>query len=259
MRLLAGVLAAEMVLAQSGSQEPPALEAKIKAWAAEYDERLQDFLCIQQMSRYKGSAGASPNWELLERQELEVSYHDKKVGYHRISVDGKTDKLEKRVKKGYLIPGGEFVALNRVFDPKAAADLTFDHREAGNDRTGCVFRYQVPVARTNIGMSVNGEQVPLGYRGFIDSDCETGEVRRVRVATDPGFAHLGRDGKRVIPVGEQLDIRYEPVEISGNHYLLPSHAVLTGLFNTALTRADIDFTNYRKYSSSSNVSFDDVR
>jgi hypothetical protein len=211
------------------------------------------------MTRYKGSVGTSADWERLEHQELEVSYHNKKVGYHRISVDGKTDRLEKRVKKGYLIPRGEFAALNRIFDPKAAADFTFDHREADNDRAVCVFRYQVPVARTNIVMGVNMEKVPLGYRGFIDADCQTGEARRVRIASDPAFAHFGTDGKRAIPVGMQLDIRYERVEISGNRYLLPSHAVLTGLFNKTLTRADIDFTNYRKYSSSSNISFDDVR
>ena len=256
MRLLAGVLAAGIVFAQSATQDTSALEARMKAWAAEYDQRLQDFLCLQEMTRYKGSAGASPNWERLEQQELEVSYQNKKVGYHRISVDGKTDRLEKRVKKGYLIPGGEFAALNRLFDPKGAADFTFDHREVRNDRAVCVFRYQVPLARTNLIMGVNGEKVPLGHRGFIDADCETGEARRVRIATDPGVAHFG---KRAIPVAVQLDILYEPVEIDGNHCLLPSHAVLTGLFYKTLTRADIDFTNYRKYSSISNILFDDVR
>jgi hypothetical protein len=98
------------MFAQTSSQDTSMLIARTKTWTAEYDERLQNFLCIQQMTRCKGAVGPAPNWEVLERQELEVSYQDKKVGYRRIKVDDKTDGLEKRVKKGYFIPGGEFAA-----------------------------------------------------------------------------------------------------------------------------------------------------
>jgi|SRR5579871_976977 len=249
--LLTGILLPGRVLGQSASQDNADLVARMKSWAADYDRRLQDFLCTQQMTRYQGSTGPSPGWKRLEQQELEVSYQRNKVGYHRVKVDGKTDKLEQRVKKGYLTPGGEFAAMSRVFDPKAAADFTFDHRETREGHPFCVFRYQVPLERTNIKMHVNLEVVPVGYKGSVDADCETAEVHTVRIATDPGIAHFG---KREIPVGLKLEVRYEPIEISGNGYLLPRHADLTGLFNTRLTRADLDFSNYRKYSSNSTIS-----
>lgn len=250
------MLVAGIALCQSPSQNNVGLVAQMKAWAVDYDQRLQDFLCTQQMTRYHGSAGPSPGWKRLEQQELEVSYQYKKVGYHRVKVDGKTDKLEQRVKKGYYIPGGEFAAMSWVFDPKAAAVFTFDRRETREGHASCLFRYEIPVERTNMVMHVNGESVPLGHQGSVDADCETTEVRLVRIASDPGVAHFG---KRLIPVGLQLEVRYEPIEIGGTRYLLPSHAVLTGLFNTGLTRADLDFSNYRKYSSNSTISFDDVR
>ena len=256
MRPLAGALVAGIMFAQSSSQDHLELLARMKAWAADYDQRLQNFLCTQQMTRYTGSAGPSPSWKRLEHQELEVSYQSKKVAYHLVKVDGKTDKLEQRVKKGYFLPGGEFAALSWVFDPDAAAEFTLDHRETHNGRALCVFHYRIPVERTNATMGVNGEKVPLGHQGFVDADCETGEVHRVRYATDPAIAH---SGKRRIPVGTRLDVQYEPIEIGGNQFLLPSHAVLTGQFNTRLTRADIDFSNYRKYSSNSTILFDEAK
>ncbi len=249
--LLAGI-----ALGQTASQDNADLVARMKTWAADYDKGLRDFLCTQQMTRYQGSAGPSPGWKRLEQQELEVSYQRKRVGYHRVKADGKTDKLEQRVKKGYYTPGGEFAAMSWVFDPKPAAEFTFDHRETREGRPFCVFRYQVPIERTNIILTVNLEKVPLAYKGSVDADCETAEVHAVRIATDPGVAHFG---KRQIPVGLQLEVRYEPIEIGGNRYLLPSHAKLAGLFNTGITRADLDFSNYRKYSSNSTISFDDVR
>ena len=75
------------------------------------------------MTRYKGKSGPSPVWERLEQQELDVRYKDAKVSYHRLSVDGRTDKMDQRVKKGYLIPGGEFAAMNKPFYPRAPPSL----------------------------------------------------------------------------------------------------------------------------------------
>jgi hypothetical protein len=102
------------------------------------------------MTRYKGLIGDKPNWQVLEKQELEVTYQNRKVRYHLLKVDDKARQPEKRVKKGYYLPGGEFAALNMPFDPKAAADFAFDHRESRQSRNGCVFRYRVPLERTNV-------------------------------------------------------------------------------------------------------------
>jgi hypothetical protein len=53
--------------------------------------------------------------------------------------------------------------------------------------------------------------------------------------------------------------QYAPYSIAKVSYILPSHAVLKGVFDTTLMRADIDFHDYRKYEVRSNLSFDDVR
>lgn len=248
------------VSAQSPGGPDPDFIARVKTWVADYDRALQDFLCTQSMTRYTARDGASPKWSVLERQELDVSYRNGKVGYHRLSLNGHTDRLDQRVKKGYLIPGGEFGTMGRIFEPKVAAEFSMDHRETLDGRAMCVLKYTVPTERTNVIMGGNGAKAVLGYHGYVDADCETAEVRRVRVVTDRGkLPRNPSKGASLIDVSMELDVSFRPVAISGTSYLLPGHAALTGLFATVLTRAEIDFHDYRKYEVSSAVSFDDVR
>lgn len=246
-------------MGQATSAESEQIISRVKTWAEEYTNRLQDFLCTQNMTRYKGKSGPSPGWERLENQQLKVSYKDKKVGYRRLSVDGRTDGMDQRVKKGYLIPGGEFGAISWPFFPKGAAEFALDHRDVAGDRTVCVLSYSVPSGRTNMVMSVNGARVSLAYHGVIEAVCDTGEIHRLEIVSDIGRGPGRVNSTRLINVGMELDIRYAPYSIAGVSYLLPSHAVLKGLFHTTLTRADIDFDNYRKYEVNSNIRFDDVR
>jgi hypothetical protein len=256
---LLAVVLCRTAMSQAASAEKEQIVSRVKNWAVEYTNRLQDFLCTQSMTRYKGKTGPSPGWERLEHQQLDVSYKDKKVGYRRLSVDGRTDRIEQRVKKGYLIPGGEFGAISWPFLPKSAAEFALDHREVVGGQTVCVLSYIVPSGRTNIVMGVNGASVPLAYHGVIEAVCDTGEIHRLEIVTDIGKGPGRVNGTRLVNVGMELDIRYAPYSIAGVSYLLPSHAILKGLFHTTLTRADIDFDNYRKYEVNSNISFDDVR
>ena len=167
--------------------------------------------------------------------------------------------MEERPRKAYLIPGGEFGAIGWPFLPKSAAEFTLDRREVTGDQQMCVLSYRIPAERTSIVMSVNGASVPLAYHGLTDAVCTTGEVHRLQIVTDIGKGPAQVNGTRLVNVGMELDIRYAPYAIAAASYILPSHAVLKGLFHTTLTRADIDFGNYRKYDVTSNIRFDDVR
>jgi hypothetical protein len=256
--LLAAALSAS-AMGQAASGDSEQIISRVKAWAEEYTNHLQDFFCTQSMTRYKGKSGPSPVWERLEQQELDVRYKDRKVSYHRLSVDGRTDKMDQRVKKGYLTPSGEFGAMDEPFSPKSAAEFALDHRETAGGQAMCFLSYRVPTERTTIVMGVNLAKVPLGYHGVIEAVYDTGEIHRLQIVTDIGKGPGRINGKNLVDVGMELDIRYAPYSISEASYLLPSHAVLKGLFYTTLTRADIDFHNYRKYEVRTNITFDDVR
>ena len=125
MRTLALLLAVSSALfAQKGAETEASLINRVRASAATYTERLQDFLCLEHLVRYTASAGEKQRWKKLEQQELEVSYTKEVPHYRLLSVNGKTDKLEKRIKHGYFLPGGEFGALAWVFDPRARPDCS---------------------------------------------------------------------------------------------------------------------------------------
>jgi hypothetical protein len=172
-----------------------------------------------------------------------------------LQVNGKTTALESRVKRGYWIPRGEFgSSLRIVFEPKAAAELAWDHEETSAGKRSCVIRYRVPVTTSTYVIQADLDHVKMAHHGFVTADCETGSVTRVQIETEP--ASVKRHGQD-IAIGMQLDVRYGPVLIGPNEFLLPEQAVEIAPFGKTLTKAEIRFEKYRKYDSSSQIKFDD--
>jgi hypothetical protein len=56
----------------------------------------------------------------------------------------------------------------------------------------------------------------------------------------------------------QLDVRYGLATIASREFLVPQQAVEIAPFGKTLTKAEIQFQQYRKYDSSSSITFDDA-
>lgn len=241
--------------AQSGPAEQQAMIARMRGAALNYADSLQDFLCTQTTARSVDHSGTGKHWKLLETQELELGYIGHKEHYRLVKVNGKTTALETRVKRGYWRPGGEFgSSLRFIFEPQAAAEFVWDHEETSAGKRACVFRYRVPLATTTYQIRADLDRVKIGHHGFVTSDCDTGAVTRIQIETEP--ASVKRHGND-IAIGMQLDLRYTPVRIGSNEFLLPEQALEIAPFGKTLTKAELRFDQYRKYDSSSNITFDD--
>lgn len=83
----------------------------MKEAAASYNDRLQDFLATQIMTRSTASAGSNPHWKILETQESDLSYVGHKVNSQLMQVNGKITNLDKAVKGGYFTFASAFGAL----------------------------------------------------------------------------------------------------------------------------------------------------
>jgi hypothetical protein len=251
-----------LVLCVSGQSPAPsaagqkAIIARMRDAAVNYADRLQDFLCTQLTTRSVDSSGDGKHWKLLETQEMELGYIAHKEHYKLLKVNGKTTNLEKRVRKGYFRPGGEFgTALLWIFDPKAAAEFEWDHEERSADERSCVFRYRVAAATSTLWMTADLDHVRLGHKGFVEADCETGALRRIHIESEP--ASVTRSGEK-FAIGVQLDVRYGLATIASREFLVPQQAVEIAPFGKTLTKAEIQFQQYRKYDSSSSITFDDA-
>jgi hypothetical protein len=235
---------------------PDAFIARMREAAIGYSDRLQDFLCTQTMNRGTDNGSSGKHWRLLETREQELGYIAHKEHYKLLKVNGKTTNLEKRIKKGYFIPSGEFgTSLMWIFDPKAAAEFAWDHQEPDAGIGACVFRYRVQATTSTLVMASDADRVKMAHHGFVFADCSSGAIARIQIETEP--ASVVRNG-RDMAIGVQSDIRYHPTIIAGQEFLLPQVAVETARFGDTLTKVEIDFQQYRKYESSSNIIFDDV-
>jgi hypothetical protein len=232
-----------------------ALVARMREAAVTYADRLQDFLCTQLTTRSTDGGSSRKHWRLLETRELELGYIAHKEHYRLLKVNGKTTDLEKRIKKGYFIPQGEFgTSLMKIFDPQAAAEFEWDHEEAIDGVRTCVFRYRVPVRTTTLMMHADGDRVKVAHHGYVSADCDAGAVRRIQIETEP--ASVFRNGRQTA-IGMQSDVRYRPTTIASKEFLLPQQAMEIARYSNTLTRVEIQFRQYRKYDSSSNITFDD--
>ena len=205
------------------ASEQATLVARMRDAALHYASQLEDFLCTQDMTRSVDSSGSGKRWKPLETQKLELGYIAHKEHYRLLEVDGKTTDLEKRVKKGYFRPGGEFgTSLLWVFDPKAAAEFEWDHEELSAERRSCVFRYRIPIATSIYVMRADEDRVRMALRGFVTADCSTGVVTRLQIETEP--ASVKRRGQD-LALGMHLDVYYAPATVASKAFLLPEHAV----------------------------------
>jgi hypothetical protein len=234
--------------------EQQAIVSRMRAAALNYADQLQDFICIQLTSRSADDSGTGKHYKPLETQELELAYISHREHTRLLKVNGKTTNLAKRIKQGYFVSGGEFGSkLQQIFDPKASAEFAWDHEERSAGQRSCVFRYNVPQATTTLALQVNLQTVKLGHHGFVHADCDTGAVTQFQMDSDvPTIKEHGHD----IKIGTQLNVRYGPVTIGSKEFLLPQEAVSIARYHTRLTKAEIHFQQYRKYDSSSTVTFD---
>lgn len=250
-RLLILTLAASFVAsAQLSPAEQAAVIEKTRTAGTAYNEQLKRFSASERKVRSAASVrdARKGKWKRLEIQESDLDFDAGKLKYRLLRVNGSDKNPQKRIKQGYLNSWGEFEVIRWVFAPERKAVLSWDRVEDGL----CVLAYAVPKATSELIMHANESKVIFAYQGRMFVDCASGSISRVQVHTDPDVIKMGRSE---IAVGVDLDVRYAPVEISGQTHLLPSEAVIIGQYDKTMTKAEMSFSGYRKYDASSSIVF----
>jgi len=260
MRPRLAILPATLVLCAYGqipapdANERKAIVFRMQEAALAYAGRLQNFTCTQFLTRSAGNSPGGPHWKRLDTQESVIEYVNRKEHSEIVKVNGETIDPAKRIERGpYFTPGGEFGSmLQKIFDRQAQAEFEWDHDEASSCLRTYVFRYNVRQATSTDVIQADADRVQLGHHGMVWADCFTGAVMRFRIETDIG--EIARSGRRVA-IGSRLEVRYAPVTIGTQEFLLPQTAVETSLFYKTWTKLDIRFEQYRKYDANSVIEF----
>ena len=236
-------------------EEQERILAEARRNALEYSEDLPDFLCLQITRRFIDPSGLEMDWLQYDEVKARVSYVEGNENYELVSVNNQvTERSFDEL--GGVTSRNEFGSmLKELFSPRTDAQFSWARHSLLRGRPVYVFSYSVPLARSLLTLgSRDGEsmsRVRTGYTGLVYIDKETERTLRItQVAEDiPPTFPMQAASKR-------LD--YDFVDISGQPFLLPLKAEARTRSGRELSRNDIEFRLYRKFTADATISFDEI-
>lgn len=224
-----------------------------KQYALNYNARLPDFICTQVTRRYVDPTGL----EFWRREDViteRLSYFDRREEYKVVLYNNQpVDIPHERL--GGVTSSGEFGSLMReIFEPATETHFEWERWGTLRSRRMHVFSYRVAQSRSKYSIAAGTEhRIIAGYSGLIYVDRETSAVMKVTLQAEnipSGF-----------PIREvNLTLDYDWVEISGLRFILPLKAVVSSRTGPKmLTRNEVEFRMYRKFTAESTITAVDVQ
>ena len=221
-----------------------------RANALDYSKRLPDFICLQLTRRYVDPTGLEMDWFKYDEIKTRLSFFEQKEQYQVISVN---ERLTNRPIEslGGATSTGEFgTTLALLFAPETAADFSWERHSVLRNRPVYVFRFRVSQPRSQLRISYQHErEVISAYSGLVYIDKKTQMVLRISEVTEGLPADF--------PIQEARSaLDYDFTDIADRNYLLPLRATVRMREGKNLTRNEVEFRLYRKFSAESSIAFD---
>ena len=238
---------------------PPdaAAQSRMISMAAEYLKetmpKLPNFFAARTTVHYEEGAQFNQARSTVDYEPLHATENFRETVLYRNGsevVDAGTTKHKRRnAKDAYLITYGTFgPILGFVRDAIAVPNaLSWSHWERGPNGNRAVFRYAVPLRRSQYriqgcclpgGEGRSGFQVLAGYHGEITLDPESGAILRLEaVAEIEGLPPI--DSSNIM-------ITYGPVDIGGKTFICPVRSVSTMRTRSVTMKMEWD-EGYRRY------------
>jgi hypothetical protein len=222
-------------------------EARSAAYA--FSEGLPNFL-VQQVTTRSSGTRSLDSWNAIDVVTADVASVNGKEDYRNIKVNGRPTN---RPEDSGSWSTGEFqVTLEDILSPATLAAFTERGEVRMSGKLALVFDLRVEQSHSHWKLvSQNGGSYNPAYRGTIWVDKDSHRVLRI----EQKAIDLPRD---FAYDKSESTLEYGYVDIDGHSYLLPSKAdniaCLAG--SSTCGRNVIEFRNYRKFSTDTNVSFD---
>jgi hypothetical protein len=231
-------------------EEQKRIIEEARAYALSYSKRLPDFICLQLTRRYVDPTGLEMDWMKYDEIKARLSYFEQKEDYKVISVNEQITERPYESLGGATSTGEFGTMLDQLFAPETGAEFSWQRHSVLNGRKVYVFRFRVPRERSKWHISYQRvQEVIAGYTGLVYIDKDTGMVLRLAMVTD-GLP-------REFPIHEaRTSLDYGFAQIADREYLLPRRATVRMREGKLLTRNEVEFRLYRKFTAEASITFD---
>jgi hypothetical protein len=230
------------------SPEETQIIEKAREVTLEYTANLPNFICIETVRRFELQKG-SQTWKLLDTMTVDVAFSDKGERYNLLTINGKPTRKKFKDIDGTM-SGGDFGGvLWMIFLPESQAKFQFERPADVRGRPTLVFSYRIEQDHSHFGLNSNRHHIIAAFGGLVYVDLETNRVLKST------FVASGIPAKFPITAfSEEID--YGFAEISGQQVFLPLQAQLNATTDGRQTRNEIEFGDYRKFSSEAILKFE---
>ena len=140
--------------------------------------------------------------------------------------------------------------LRKTLDPSTHTRFDWDHWATLRGRRAYVFAYRVAQINSEWHINYQREQdIVTGYHGLLYIDKATNTVLKITLEAE--------DIPAAFPVQEaRTTLDYDFQKIGDRDFLLPLKAVVRMRHGRYLTRNEMEFRLYRKFSAEAAITFD---
>ncbi len=224
----------------------------VKQYALNYTQNLPNFICTQVTRRYV-DFDHSNSYHIIDTAFTHLGYNDGHEDYRTYSVNGQLVDygMEQLGKRGGLVSSGEFGSLMReIFEPQSQAEFGWDHWGTIRGKLMAVYNYFIDSGHSQYSISYeNTQRIITAYKGLVYADQNTGVISRI--------TFQAVDIPSSFPVKSAYEILdYDDMNINGQPYICPLAAKVWLVGGGQKTKNEIEFRNYRKYGTESNITYD---
>jgi len=220
--------------------------------ALNYSRTLPDFVCTQVVHRY---IGWTRDWRLRDTLVLKLDFAGGKESYTLTSVDGQPAASDYKDAGGAVTTGEFGTLLRRLFEPESHTEFSRVRTAKVHGQRVTVYRFEVPLSGAHHNLTYKPSDLPpitvrVPDHGQLFIDDRSANV--LRVESEAG--HIPAD----FPIhASSTTLEYDFAAIGGRQYLLPLHARIELRTGRSRTRNDVDFVDYRKFSTDTSITFVD--
>ena len=223
-----------------------------------YTEELPNYVCLQVTRRFFDPTGLEMDWLKHDEIKTRVSYFDGREDYETLTVnDTATTKAFSDL--GGTTSTGEFgTILDSLFAAETDAEFRWARHSLLRGKPVYVFHMEVPQYRSSWSLSTGGgssgvdmRKIRTGYTGLVYIGKETGQVLRIVMEAQGIPSDFPMREAR-----SRLD--YDFIDLSGDAFLLPLKAQAFVRTGRLLTRNDLEFRLYRKFTAEATITFEEI-